>query len=433
MRSIFRILLLSFFLCFAPFSYSTATQIAFWHSFAGHLGKTLTDMTDEFNRKQNKYVVNLVYKGSYIETLTSFVAAFRAKEQPPLVQIFEIGTATMLNPKGVIKPVHQLFNGKTKQFSFLPAIEKYYSDDHHRLLAMPFNSSSAVLYYNKNVFKKAGIDTPPKTWTEIESVSRLLIKQKLTSCGFTTSFPSWIQIETFLNWHGLSYANKDGGIAHLDIALDYQSDALKHHLTQLNRWQSEGVFEYGGRDSSAVSLFTSGHCAMLTQSSGAYMGLTQMVSFNLGVSSLPYWPQFRKKEVNTVIGGAAIWVIEGFNKPIYDGVMAYLTYLSDPRVQSFWQRESGYLPLSKAAMRLSQNETNNPTKKVSAIAISQISGSAKRSPGARLGYYAQIRLFNDEQIEAICAGTKSVDQALKEAQKQSSYLLRRFEKNVSGA
>lgn len=408
-------------------------EIPFWHSFAGQLGKTLADITASFNKQQKQYRVILVYKGSYLETLTSFVAAFRAKEQPPLVQIYEIGTATMLHPTGIVKPIYQLFNGRGNQFHFLPAIATYYSDNEHRLLAMPFNSSSAVLYYNRSLLKKAGFHTPPKTWPEVEKVSRKLIKLKLAPCGVTTTFPSWIQIETFLNWHGLSYVKDSRNIDDLNIQLDYGSKALTYHLKQLAIWQSEGIFEYGGRDSSAVSLFTSGHCAMLTQSSGAYMGLSDMVSFQLGVSSLPYWPAFREKEINTVIGGASIWVIEGFDKPTYEGVKAYLSYLSAPKVQSYWQRQTGYLPLSQEAMRLSNQAKSNPTEEVSEIAISQISASDKRSPGARLGYYAQIRLFNDEQIEAICAGTKSVKQALQEAKAQSDYLLRRFAKNVSGA
>jgi sn-glycerol 3-phosphate transport system substrate-binding protein len=413
---------------------ASRVEIPFWHSFAGHLGETLEKICDDFNHSQQKYTIKPVYKGSYLETLTSFVAAFRANEQPPLVQIFEIGTATMLHPDGIIKPVYTLFNADnnpaSKKTSFLPAIKRYYSDKEGRLLAMPFNSSSAVLYYNKSLFKKAGIDSLPKTWPEVERVSKILIKKQVVTCGFTTTFPSWIQIETFLNWHGIPFADKDAGISRLDIKLNYQSEALHHHLKKLADWQKEGVFEYGGRDSNAVSLFSSGHCAMLAQSSGAFMGLKKMLSFPLGVSALPYWPEYQKDNGNTVIGGGAIWVVNGFDKSIYKGVSAFLSFLSSADTLSNWQRMTGYLPVTQEAMRLSDKARHNPSKRVSKLAVSQITASKNRSPGARLGFYAQIRVFNDEQVEAICAGTKTVNEALIEAQVHANYLLRRFEKNV---
>lgn len=435
MKNLFNVLL-----CFVLISLTVTvnaarTTIPFWHSFAGHLGQTLDDLCDEFNQSQNKYTILPIYKGSYAETLTSFVAAFRAGKQPPLVQIFEIGTQTMLHPKGIIKPVYELLNNAStpsvSSASFLRGIRNYYSDKKGRLLALPFNSSSAVLFYNKNIFLKAGIMTAPLTWDEVKRDATIILNKKLAPCGMTTTFPSWIQIETFLNWHGLAYADKDHGQEKLSIHLDYSSKALQYHLKQLAQWQESHIFEYGGRDSSAVALFSSGHCAILTQSSGAYIGLKKMLPFELGVSSLPYWPKYRLREHSTVIGGAALWVISGFEKKVYQGVKTFLTFLANADTQSRWQRLTGYLPVTEQARQLSNTHVQKGALEASNIALAQMQGDGKGSQGARLGYYAQIRLFNDEQIEAICAGSKSVKQALHEAQDHANYLLRRFEKNVS--
>lgn len=408
--------------------------IPFWHSLSGHLGQVLKKITQSFNHSQDNYRIKLIYKGNYPETLTNFVAAFKAHEPPPLVQIFEIGTATMLHPKGVIVPVHQVMAlSKNRQFNssqFLPIIQKYYGDERGRLLAMPFNSSSVVLYYNQSLFNQAGIKQIPQTWQDVVKVSKALLAKTNARCGFTSTFPSWVHIETFVNWHGLSFADKNNGVNHLDVSLDYIKPALIHHLSHLRIWQQQHIFEYGGRDSNAVSLFTSGHCAMMLQSSGAYMSLRKMVPFKLGVSQLPYWPRYRQKHYNAVLGGAAIWVVKGFSKDVYQGIAEFLSYLSKPKIQSRWQRLTGYLPVTQKAKDLSAEHSDDMSLLASNIALIQLGEEQQTGAGARLGNYAQIRLYNDEQIEAICSGEISAESAVKEAQTYANFLLRRFESNV---
>ncbi len=411
-------------------------HIAFWHSLSGHLGETLTAIGRDFNKENKDYHIDLVYKGNYPETLTNFVAAFKAHLAPPLVQIFEIGTASMLYPKGVIKPVYQLMqkanNANFKSEQFLPEISHYYGDSQGRLLAMPFNSSSAVLYYNQSVLDKANIKMTPETWPQVEKIAKRLLALKLVNCGFSTTFPSWTQIESFSQWHGLGYASPKQGNNPLKVTLNYHAPLLRHHLKKLKQWQDEHVFEYGGRDSNAVSLFTSGKCAMLIQSSGAYMSLSQMVPFQLGVSNLPYWPTHhsREKRHNSALGGAAIWVVNGFDDETYAGVGAFLAYLSEPKVQARWEKETGYLPVTKKARAISLSH-HSKAYKASNIALKQITNNPREKIGERLGNFAQIRLFNDEQIEAICSGNMSVEHALQSAEKHANFLLRRFEKNVN--
>src|SRR5215510_15608267 len=177
------------------------TEVTLWHAMGGALGEKVKEITDAFNKTQGEYKVTPVYKGTYTETITAAIAAFRAKQQPHIVQVFEVGTATMMAAKGAIYPVYQLMADAGEKFdpgAYLPAVYGYYSTTDGKLLSMPFNSSTPVLYYNKDAFKKAGLagDEPPKTWDEVEQYSRKLLASG-SQCGFTSQWQTWVQIENF--------------------------------------------------------------------------------------------------------------------------------------------------------------------------------------------------------------------------------------------
>lgn len=408
-------------------------EIPFWHSLAGSLGQTLEILCNDFNHRQKRYKIIPIYKGSYPETLTSFVAAFRAGEAPPLIQIYEIATATMLNPPGVIKPLYRLMEqfpqpNFTSQ-KFLMSLRKYYGDKEGQLYAMPFNSSSAVLYYNKSLFDKAGIAKVPETWPEVETFSKILLKKDLANCGVTSAYPSWINIESFVQWHGDSLV-KTSSKHHLlgGEEISYQLEALKYHLKKLKEWHQQSLYQYAGRESNATALFTSGHCAMLLQSSGSFSSLKMLAPFTVDVSYMPYWPQYKTKQTNAAIGGAALWVISGHSNNVYRGITEFLAYLSSKKIQTKWQLASGYFPVIRAPLI----PDNNSNLKASKIAYQQVSNLATDlSPGERLGYYAQIRLFNDEQIEAILSGLLTVEQALLRAERYANKLLSKFKKTMT--
>jgi sn-glycerol 3-phosphate transport system substrate-binding protein len=141
-----------------------------------------------------------VFKGTYDETLTSAIAAFRANEQPAIIQVYEVGTGTMMAAEGAVYPVYQLMKDQGEawdQSQFIAPVVGYYSDTSGNVLSLPFNSSTPIMYYNKDVFKKAGLDpeTPPRTWAEVEAFSRKIKESGAAACGFTSTWMSWIQTE----------------------------------------------------------------------------------------------------------------------------------------------------------------------------------------------------------------------------------------------
>lgn len=423
--------LIIFLLSFVFFSINSfaakPTTIEFWHSFSGPLGEHLQSLCQEFNQSQTRYHIHPTYRGNYDEALIAFISAFHAHRQPPLVQIFEVGTATMLYPAGVIKPVYQLIKQHSATLSitdFLPAIRAYYGNEHGQLLAMPLGSSTAILYFNKTLFAKAGIKQPPKTWEEITEIAKKL-KQVGGKCAITSAYPSWVHVESFTAMHGLPFVHGQHNKV-LSAEIRLRSKALATHLALLQQWQQQGVFQYGGRESNAVSLFTSGRCAMLTQSSGSYGGLQTIAPFKIGVSALPYSPRLINKKGNTVVGGSALWVIEGFDDKTYQGIAEFMSYLSKPEVQLAWLEKTGYMPITYSAIKWSAKSKLNEASK---IAYKQVLVSNQQAAGERLGFYPQIRMTNDEMMESILSGNNAIAKALLLAEEKSNYYLRRFSSN----
>lgn len=417
---IFLLLLSSKVLAAAP------TKITFWHSMSGDIGEVVQEIVNEYNHSQNKYRIVAVYKGEYVETLTTTVAAFRVHQQPDMVQIFEVGTACMISPKGAIVPVTKVLQGAGiyhLEDQLLPLVRAYYSDQ-GQLLAMPFNCSTAVMYYNKEAFIKAGLnpEKPPTTWPQLAAVSKSLVRAGY-SCGFTTSWPSWIQLESFCAWHNLPYATAENGFKSVDTKVIYNDPLVVKHITMLKEWQKQHLFCYGGRNDDAQALFTSEKAAILFESSGSRSGLAASTRFKLGIAALPYWPLKKELPQNATIGGGAIWVMSGKSKEIYQGIAEFFVYLLSKSVQEKWQAKTGYIPLTNIAIKeLSGTD----------VAIKAIQNKPPNiySKGIRLGGYTLIREINDIALEEVWSGKKSAQQALDEAVVKNNSILHRFKENV---
>ncbi len=200
------------------------TEIVWWHAMTGELGRQLEKLASDFNASQTDYRVVPVYKGNYNDTIRAAIFAFRTNGQPAIVQVNEVATATMMAAQGAIYPVFQLMRAEGETFdpkAYLPAITGYYTDMDGNMLSFPFNASTPILYYNKALFKKAGLDPdkPPKTWPEVETAARKL-RAAGVPCGFTTHWPSWVNVENFLALHNRPIATKANGLGGLDAELN---------------------------------------------------------------------------------------------------------------------------------------------------------------------------------------------------------------------
>jgi sn-glycerol 3-phosphate transport system substrate-binding protein len=411
-----------------------ATEIQWWHSMNGKLNDKVNELAEKFNASQKDYHVTAVYKGQYDESMTAAIAAYRAGNPPQIVQVFEVGTATMMAAKGAVKPVYQLMAESGEKFDpklFVAAVSSYYSDTQGHLISMPFNSSTQVLYLNKDAFKKAGLDPnrPPKTWPEVGAAAEKL-KASGMACGFTTGWQSWVQLESFSAWHNVPFSTEENGLGGPDTRLEFNGPLQVKHIQMLGDWAKKGTFTYAGRKDEPLAKFTSGECGMITTSSGSYSNIKANAKFDWAVATLPYWSDVAGAPQNTIIGGATLWVLNQKDPSVYKGIAKFFTFLSSPEVQADWHQSTGYVPITVAAYELTRKQGFYDKNPGTDIAIKELTNKppTPNSKGVRLGNFIQIRNINDEELEAVWSGQKTAKAALDDAVKRGNEQLDRFRK-----
>jgi sn-glycerol 3-phosphate transport system substrate-binding protein len=413
-------------------------EIQWWHAMGGALGEWVNDLAKDFNAKQKDYKVTPVFKGTYPESLTAGIAAFRAGNSPHILQVFEVGTATMMASKGAIKPVAQVMKEaglKFDQSAYVSAVAGYYTAQNGEMLSLPFNSSTTVFHYNKDAFKAAGLDPerPPTTWPEV-ALAAAKLKASGHKCPFTTSWQSWTQLESFSAWHNVEYATKRNGFNGLDTRLAFTTPLHQRHIENLANMAKQGLFVYKGRDNAADATFVSGECAMITGSSALYGSVKRNAKFTGGIGTLPYYPDVPGAPQNTVIGGASLWAMAGKKPEEYKAVAAFFQYLSDPQVQAASHQRTGYLPITTAAYEVTEKSGFYKQNPGTDVAVTQmIRKVTDKSRGIRLGNFLQIRTIIDEELEQVWAGKKTVKEGLESAKKRGDEQLERFQKANSGA
>ncbi len=411
-----------------------ATEIQWWHAMSGALGERVNEIAENYNLSQSSYKLVPVFKGNYGETMTAGIAAFRAGKPPHILQVFEVGTATLMGAEGAIKPVYQLMAETGAQFdpnAYISAVTSYYTTTDGKMLSIPFNSSTPVLWWNKDAFKKAGLDPekPPKTWPEVGDAAKKLIAAGY-QCGFSSAWITWVHLENFSAWHDVPFGTKENGFAGTDTEYTFNSSLHVKHVQQLADWQKDKIFVYGGRRNLGNDKFVQGECAMYTESSAGYGSFKAGADFEFGAANLPYWPDAAGAPQNTIIGGASLWVMGGHDAEDYKGVADFFTFLSLPMVQAYWHANTGYVPITNGAYELMKKlkyYDDNPGRD---IPILQMSAKAPtpNSKGLRFGNFLQVRTIMYEELENIFAGKKMAQQGLDDAVKRGNAELRKFEK-----
>lgn len=409
------------------------TEIQWWHSMSGQHNEKINEIAAGFNASQKEFKLVPVYKGSYPESMTAAIAAFRAGNPPHIVQVFEVGTATMMAAKGAIKPVHQIMKEANEPFepkNYLAAVTGYYTDPQGNLLSMPFNSSTAVFYVNRDLFKKAGLDpnAAPKTWKEFAVVAGKL-KAAGQGCVYTTGWPSWVHIENFSAWHNVPIGTKENGLGGIDTQFQINSPLHVRHVEMLADFAKKGWFTYAGRRQEGEDRFISGECAMLTSSSSAIGKIRKGAKFDFSVNFLPYHDDVKSAPQNSIIGGATLWVMAGKKPEEYRGVVKFFSYLSRPEVQMNWHTSTGYVPITNAAFELTQKSGYYGKEPGADIAVRQLNLKAPtaNSKGLRFGGFVQGREVFEEEMEAVFQGKKDAKAAMDDAVRRGNEILRRFE------
>ena len=421
----------------APLASQAQTEIQWWHSMTAVNGEWVNDLAKQFNDSQKDYKIVPTYKGQYDESMTAAVAAFRAGNAPHILQVFEVGTATMMASKGVAIPVTKVMQDAGKKFdtsAYVPAVAGYYTAPNGQMLSFPFNSSTTIFYFNKDAFKAAGLptDKAPATWPEVVAAAAKL-KASGHKCPFTTAWQNWTQLESFSAWHNVEFSSKGNGLQGLDTRLKVNSPLHVRHIENLANMAKQGLFVYKGRSNVPEASFISGECAMINTSSGFYGNVAKNAKFAYGLAPLPYYPDVPGAPQNTVIGGASLWVMAG-KKPVeYKGVAEFFAFISTPEVQSASHKRTGYLPVTTAAYQLTEKSGFYKENPGTDVAVTQmIRKVTDKSRGIRLGNYLQIRAIEDEELEQVWNGKKTAKEALDSIVKRGDEQLERFQKANKG-
>lgn len=417
----------------APAFAADKAQVQFWHAMGGELGQIVDKFATDYNAGSDSCEINAVYKGNYTENMTAAIAAFRAGEQPHIVQVFEVGTATMMaaEDKGAVYPVYKLMEDAGIDFdqsAYLPAVISYYTDTDNNLLSLPFNSSTPVLWYNKTALDAAGVAVPT-TWDEVEAAAKAL-KANGVEKPFSFGWQSWANIENYSAWHGLPMGTEENGFASTATEFTFNNDAVVNHIQRIADMGKDGTFVYGGRRGDSRGQFVNGETALWINSSAYYGGFkNDITDFEFGQTMLPLDTAVADAPQNSIIGGATLWVLNGHEAPEYACVADFFQFVSQAEQQAFWHQNTGYVPITTAAYDLSKEQGFYETDPMTDTAIKQLSLNAPTpaSKGLRFGNFVQIRDIINEELEAVWAGDKDAQTAMNDAVERGNDLLRKFE------
>lgn len=415
---------------FATFA-QAQTELTWWHAMGGQLGETVNEIANRFNAAQSDYTITPVFKGGYEDTLTATIAAFRAGEHPNIVQVFDAGAATIMGAAGAVIPAEDLMVQAGVDFDandYISGVRYFYADSAGKMVGMPFNSSTPILYYNVDALAKAGVE-PPKTWEDFEAIA-----PKLVEAGYiplAQSHSPWIWTENFHSRHNLPFASNNNGFDGSDgTKILVNNDAMKAHFTAAKKWLDNGWYGYYGAGwNDNQSPFENGDVAMWLGSSGSFGGLLNSADFDFSATYLPYWEAITTEPTQTFIGGAALFALSGKPDAENTGSAEFFKFLSSPEIQLMWHKETGYVPITTAAYEMATAEGYYNEKPQAEIGIKQLSlPSGDNSKGYRMGFYVQIRDVMNREYGRIFAGETDVESAFAVIEEEGNKLLERFAK-----
>jgi sn-glycerol 3-phosphate transport system substrate-binding protein len=414
-------------LCAAALAHA-AEEVRLWHAMSGPLGAELDRLVARFNASQSQYRVVSFFQGPYDAVLADDLQLRKGTvHSPHILQVQDTGTADMMRT-GAAHPLWQVMgqHGQVSGARFLPAVSAYFSDEEGRLLALPFNISTPVLYYNRDAFRRAKLNAakPPATWYEMPEVLGALVESG-QACALTTAWPAWVLMENMSAWHNQAFATHHNGMAGGAARLSFNTRLMVRWISMLSSWHKAGYFTYAGRDDEAEARFASGECAVLTSSSASYDRLRQAAQFDFGVAQLPYYDDFDDAPQNTLIGGSGLWIVAGLPAAQYRGAARFLAWLSSIEVQAFWHQRTGYMPISAAAYELSRRQGFYRGHPEHEVAVRQLllKQPTQDSRGVRLGELRLIRGIINEELESVWSGKKAPLDAINAAVRRGNDLL----------
>ena len=404
-------------------SFSWAAQeITLWHALGGPIEGKLKEFADRFNKTQSDYQITPINKSdSYTSCFEEGIEKGKAGKPPHILQVFEVATTEALEHLDLFVSLSDVMRHLDHPFNpseYIPAVRDFYTLSDGKMLSLPLNASTGILFYNKEAFKKAGLDPdkPPQTWEEMEKVCSVLVRSGAVKYGFSTAWPAAYTFKQFGAWHGEPFATHGNGFESTRAELVINAPLYIRHVENLVRWQEAKLYKYEGRFNDSEDLFKKGECGIFLQGANREFSLKN-APFEVGVGYLPFYSDVKTAPQNTIIGGSSLWVMAGHSEEEYKVIAAFLDFLSRSDIQAEWHQATSYLPITKAAFTMTEESGFYETHPAAYIAVRSV---LDRSPkphtkGIRLTNFIKVRERILDKLEEALSGKKSVKQALDEA------------------
>lgn len=403
-------------------------KVEFWHALGGHIGRdVLTQFIDDFNASQDQVEVVPIYQGSYNDVLNQYRLAVQAGKTPHLVHVFEIGTRFMidLNSAASLQPF--IDRGDLDLDQMVGNVLSYYTID-GELYSMPFNTSNAILYYNKDMFRAAGLDPeqPPTTYEEFREYAELMTSG--SNYGFGNYVYGWY-FEQLLAAQNAEYVNNGNGRSSPATEATFNNEAGVRILQWFRDMLEDGSYLDTGRDGNALrAAFVGGNVGMRFGSTGGFASTLEDIDgrFELGAAFLPVPAEIERGGV--VIGGGSIWMSKGHSEEEMEGAWLFLKHLTAPESTAYWHVNTGYFPIDRRANELEEVKRLHAEFPQFRVAIDQLEASvtSTATQGAVIGVFPEAREAIEEAMEQVLLGRMMPQRALDEAAEEVSAAIRRY-------
>lgn len=418
------------------------TTINMWIGLTGPAQEEMIRYGQEFNASQNEFTLNVEFRGQYPEQRAAAFAAFRAGNPPHIMQMFDAGTGDMFALPRATVPVSEVFQRAGVTFdpaAFIGPARGYYSRPDGTMNSLPFNVSTAVMFINNDIFRRAGLDpaNPPRTWPQVIAAANQIRERGAAECGFTTTWLAWTMLEQYSAMHDLPLGTEANGRGGLNAVLNFNDAARVRMVQTLVDASRNRAFQYGGRSNDANALFVAGTCGMLIQSSGGHAAIARDLRGTFTVAPMPFWPDLIAEPKNSIVGGASLWVFNAPNRSANElrGVALALQYFSRTETYVRFAKATGFLPATNAAFQAMQQEgffAQNAGRDVPILQLTRGTPTAN-SAGYRFGRWVEIRDMYHEEVERALQGQQTAQAALDNAVRRGNEALRAFERAVGAA
>ena len=379
---------------------AAGTTITFWHSMGGVNGEAIDTLVKKFNEENEKGItVESQYQGSYDDAINKLKSAQIGNMGADLVQIYDIGTRFMID-SGWVVPMQELIDADGWDAGQIePNIAAYYTVD-SQLYSMPFNSSTPILYYNKDMFAKAGITEVPDSFMGIEAVGDALIHDGGAGEVISLAIYGWF-FEQFTCKQQQNYVNQGNGREGAATAVEF--DANGAGVNTLTAWKSladKGYAPNVGRGGDAgLADFSSGKSAMTLGSTASLKQILNDVNGKFEVGTA-YFPKVSDSDQGGVsIGGGSLWALNNEDVEKQAAVWEFVKFLVSAESQAYWNAQTGYFPVTVAAHDEPVFQENIAAYPQFQTAIDQLHDSSPESAGALLSVFPEARSIVETEIE----------------------------------